>query len=188
MQITANRFECITCILAAGLSILEEWTPFALTKVGISGDDLWTSAKKCTLLFRRNLILGLLSSSLSRILVFSSILGICCCSGIAVGYISSFSMHNYLSVAMGGIAAIIPFYMLRLAGQIITHTMDCTFICYLLDMDSNTCHCSVAHRLFAQTQQNIKLQSFIKKQNNQIFWQKSNHNWPCILKVEYPVH
>jgi len=88
---------------------------------------------------------------MSRILVFSGIFGISCCSGVAVGYISSLSMHNYLSVAMGAVAAIIPFYILRLIGQIIIYTMDCTFICYLLDLDSNTCHCSVAHRLFTQT-------------------------------------
>jgi len=150
-RISSSKIEFITCTLTALISILEEWTPFALIKVGISGDDLITSAKKCTLLFRRNLVLGLLSSTISRILVFSGTLAISCCSGIAVGYISSHSMHNYLAIAMAGVSTVFPLYMLRFVGQIITHTMDSTFICYLLDLDANTCHCSVAHRLFAET-------------------------------------
>jgi hypothetical protein len=150
-RISSSKFEFISCIFTAFITILDEWTPFALIKVGISGDDLITSAKKCTLLFRRNLVLGLLSSTISRILVFSGTLSISCCSGIAVTYILSHSMHNYLALAMGGASAIFPFYMLRFFGQIITHTMDSTFICYLLDLDANTCYCPVAHRLFAET-------------------------------------
>jgi len=59
-RITSNKFEFITCILAAAMSILDEWTPFALIKVGISGDDLWTSAKKCTLLFQKKSYFGII--------------------------------------------------------------------------------------------------------------------------------
>jgi hypothetical protein len=150
-RILPSRFDFIACTLAALISILDEWTPFALITVGISGDDLITSANKCTLLFRRNLVLGLLSSTMSRVLVFSGILSLSCCSGVAVAYISSHSMHNYVALVTGGVATIIPFYMLRFVGQIMTHTMDSTFICYLLDLEANTCYCPVAHRLFAET-------------------------------------
>jgi hypothetical protein len=150
-RILPSRFDFIACTLTALISILDEWTPFALITVGIAGDDLITSAKKCTLLFRRNLVWGLLSFSISRILVFSGILGLSCCSGVLVAYITSHSMHNYVALMMGSVATIIPFCMLRFVGQIMTHTMDSTFICYLLDLESNTCHCPVAHKLFAET-------------------------------------
>ena len=84
-------------------------------------------------------------------LVCSGSFAISCCSGVATGYILSSSMHNYIAILMGGLATIIPLYLLRGLGQVLIHTMDSTFICYLLDLESNTCHCSVAHRLFVQS-------------------------------------
>jgi hypothetical protein len=130
---------------------MEEWTPFILIKVGISGDDLFTSARECTALFRRNLVLGLVSSSLSRLILFSGNVVLATVSGLIVGGSASIAFQSPYGYFVGGVAAAIPFYILRFLGNILLSTMDATFICYLHDMDSNACHLSAAHRLFAQT-------------------------------------
>ena len=55
------------------------------------------------------------------------------------------SPYGYIA---GGLATVIPFYMLRVIGGILITTMDATFICYVQDLDTNACHLPAAHRIF----------------------------------------
>ena len=127
---------------------IEEWTPYTLIVVGISGNDLCSSAKECTHLFRRNLVLGFVSSILSKVMIMCGNLAVASIVGFIVGSLQTHFEHPY-GYMLIYVATLISFYMLRFIGNIILNTMDATFICYLLDLDSNSCKCSSAHRLFA---------------------------------------
>ncbi|KAI8901491.1 plasma-membrane choline transporter-domain-containing protein [Globomyces pollinis-pini] len=139
----------VSLIIGLMSDILNNFSSYTLVHVGLTGETYLVSGYQCTRLFRRNLVLGLLTSSISRLMSFmgklfvSSLIGLSC-------FWSSVSL-----LSSGGewitalVATIIPYYIMGVLTHVIETTVDATFICYLMDLDTNSCHNEDAHRTFS---------------------------------------
>jgi hypothetical protein len=51
----------------------------------------------------------------------------------------------------GGIATIVPFYVTGMLTHVVETTIDATFIAYLVDLDTGSCHSEGAHQIFSES-------------------------------------
>jgi hypothetical protein len=111
-----------------------------------------TSAYKCASLFRRNLVLGLLTANLSKLMSFVGKIFVSSTIGL-------FVFWNSTSNASGGewitvlVATAIPYYVMGIMTQVVETTIDAAFICYLVDLNNNCCSHEKSHRIFAASLQ-----------------------------------
>jgi hypothetical protein len=128
---------------------LSNISSYALVHVGLTGEPFLVSGYQCTKLFRKNLILGLITSGVSRMVSFLGKLLI----SSAIGYIC---FWNSITITHTGgewvtavVATIIPYYIVGIFTHVVETTIDAAFICYLIDLDSHKCHNEEAHRIFS---------------------------------------
>ncbi|KAJ3371810.1 hypothetical protein HDU91_004885 [Kappamyces sp. JEL0680] len=118
------NYRIVAVTIAVLSKLLDDLSSYTLVHVGLTGESLLSSAFQCARLFRRNLILGLLTANLSRLMSFvgkvfvSSVIGLAC-------FWSSVSL-----TASGGewitivVATAIPYYVMG----ILTHVVETTFV------------------------------------------------------------
>ncbi|KAG0368240.1 hypothetical protein BGZ54_002376 [Gamsiella multidivaricata] len=115
-------FVVTCCRVVQGL--VESFNNYALIYVGITGESLFAAARSASKIFHRNLLWGLLSGKRTD---------------------GAISPYGYV---IGILAGIIPYYVNGFFTHIMSITIDATFLCYAIDLDTNTCHCNKAHSAF----------------------------------------
>ncbi|KAI9333337.1 plasma-membrane choline transporter-domain-containing protein [Zopfochytrium polystomum] len=138
------------CMDCAGRSI-ETVSTFTLSYCGLTGESFFRSAYLSTRIFRRNLVVGITSMTLTRTILFLGALvpaGSCGAGGFFFAARGLASPYAYIVGALGGA---IPFYVLRFMSQVVQNTIDAAFICYMMDLDTNTNNCHSAHAIFEPT-------------------------------------
>ena len=157
-----NRLvELLNACISTIWHIIDEFTAYTLIHTGLTGDSFRESAKVCSKLFRRNLVLGLLTQSVTKAisvlgkLLVSSLVGLTVFWG-AVN--STTTTTNDKSISTAGdewwvvfIATMVPYYVVGVLTHVIENTVDATFVCYLIDLDTNSCHCEGAHQIFGNS-------------------------------------
>ncbi|KAJ3181598.1 hypothetical protein HDU85_003540 [Gaertneriomyces sp. JEL0708] len=138
--------------------LAENVTTYALVHVGLTGSSFWKSSYITTRIFRRNLVLGLITNTVTRIIVAGIAAIVAGCAGAVGWWISTNSMatgdqSGQTGIFGGGLvvgvfAGGVGWGVVRVLGGIVQNTVDATYICYLLDIDTNTVHCQNAHRIF----------------------------------------
>ncbi|KAJ1343427.1 hypothetical protein BSLG_002016 [Batrachochytrium salamandrivorans] len=127
-----------------------------ILNTGLTGDSFMDSAYSCTRLFRRNLILGLVTQSVAKIIGVLGRALVAATIGLAVFW----GTVNRTSAGVGtggnewvvaGVSTIVPYYVMGVLTRVVENTIDSTFICYLIDLDTNSCHCEGAHRIFSES-------------------------------------
>jgi hypothetical protein len=141
--------NCLLSFLTCIDGILDNLNNYTLVYVGIHGENFCSSAYMTTKLFRRNLVFGLVNDLLPKSILYirSVIIALLC--GIAT-YIYAAHLHQSpYGYVVGIIAAIVSYYVSQFYTYITMSTVDATFMCYTIDLDSNTNHCNKAHEAFS---------------------------------------
>ncbi|KAJ3069370.1 hypothetical protein HDU98_007587, partial [Podochytrium sp. JEL0797] len=136
-----------TCLTYTTTS-LSHLSSYTLIYCGLTGTSLCTGASACTRLFRRNLVMGMATAGITRTLLF---LGASAASGgvgMGVFFYAARGEGSPYAWVVGGVGAVGPFYIVRFMSQVIQNTVDATFVCYMLDVDSNANSCQEAHDIF----------------------------------------
>ncbi|KAH6592892.1 hypothetical protein BASA50_007730 [Batrachochytrium salamandrivorans] len=137
-------------------NLIDDLSGYALVNTGLTGDSFMDSAYSCTRLFRRNLILGLVTQSVAKIIGVLGRALVAATIGLAVFW----GTVNRTSAGVGtggnewvvaGVSTIVPYYVMGVLTRVVENTIDSTFICYLIDLDTNSCHCEGAHRIFSES-------------------------------------
>ncbi|KAI9103018.1 plasma-membrane choline transporter-domain-containing protein [Phlyctochytrium arcticum] len=121
---------------------------YALVYVGLSGESFCTAAYRTTRIFRRNLILGLVTSTVTRLILLMGTVTIAFLCGVVTFFFASRGLESPFAYIVGVVGTVVPYYIVQVLGHVVQNTVDATFICYLLDLDTNSCHCESAHRIF----------------------------------------
>jgi hypothetical protein len=136
-------------------SLIDNFSSYTLVYVGLTGESLPASAYACTRLFRRNLVLGLLTRHLSQLISFLGKAFVSVSIGLAVfwmrvKYPREDDMQGFEWI-VGTLASIVPYYVMGVFTHVVETTTDATFICYLVDLDTNSCHSEGAHAVFSES-------------------------------------
>ncbi|KAI7830664.1 plasma-membrane choline transporter-domain-containing protein [Gamsiella multidivaricata] len=139
-------FVVTCCRVVQGL--VESFNNYALIYVGITGESLFAAARSASKIFHRNLLWGLLSDFLTKLIlyVYSTLLSIL--TGFAAFVFATHGLKSPYGYVIGILAGIIPYYVNGFFTHIMSITIDATFLCYAIDLDTNTCHCNKAHSAF----------------------------------------
>ncbi|KAG0306940.1 hypothetical protein BGZ98_001418 [Dissophora globulifera] len=134
------------CRIVHGL--VENFNNYTLIYVGITGESLFTAARSASKIFHRNLLWGLISDFLTKLILFvySTLLSLL--TGFAAYVFATHTLKSPYGYVIGILSGIIPFYVTRFFTHIMAITVDATFLCYAIDLDTNTCHSNKAHSAF----------------------------------------
>ncbi|KAI8904117.1 plasma-membrane choline transporter-domain-containing protein [Gorgonomyces haynaldii] len=154
-KFTVHKMQQYTILKQFATSMsafVESFSSYTLVYVGLTGESFLESSAQTTKLFRRNLVFGLATHFLSKLLHF---LGKIFVSGIVGSIIFWIRVKNPIPDATGYewlislIAFAIPYYVVSIITHVLETTQDAMFICYVLDLDTNSCHSEGAHQTFA---------------------------------------
>ncbi|KAI8927585.1 plasma-membrane choline transporter-domain-containing protein [Entophlyctis helioformis] len=143
-------------VMTAVSHLIDDFSSYTLVNTGLTGNSFTEAAYTCTRLFRRNLVLGLITQGMTRVI---SVMGKVLVSAI-VGLVVFWAAVDRTSTGVGtgghewvaaGVATVVPYYVVGVLTHVIENTVDATFICYLVDLDTNSCHCEGAHRIFSES-------------------------------------
>ncbi|KAJ3290761.1 hypothetical protein HDU79_002975 [Rhizoclosmatium sp. JEL0117] len=136
--------SCMDCTSRA----ISQISSYTLIYCGITGASVCEGATLCTRLFRRNLVVGMATAGITRTLLFLGASGAAGGVGAGTFFYAARGVGSPYAWVVGSVGAFVPFYVVRFMSQIIQNTVDATFICYMLDVDSNANNCQEAHEIF----------------------------------------
>ncbi|KAG0201986.1 hypothetical protein BGX28_005339 [Mortierella sp. GBA30] len=139
-------FIVTCCRLIQGL--VENFNNYTLIYVGITGESLFAAARSASKIFHRNLLWGLLSDFLTKLILFINATLLSLLTGFSAYIFATHTLHSPYGYVIGILSSIIPFYITRFFTHIMAITVDATFLCYAIDLDTNTCHSNKAHSAF----------------------------------------
>ncbi|KAF9984969.1 hypothetical protein BGZ65_012077 [Modicella reniformis] len=129
-------------------SLVENFNNYTLIYVGITGESLFSASQSTSKLFERNVVLGLLSDLLTQLVLYIYSVLLAVFTGFAAYIFATHTLMSAYSYVIGILATIIPFYIANFFTNVMSITVDATFICYAIDKDTNTRHCNKAHSAF----------------------------------------
>lgn len=136
-------------------SLVERFSSYTLVYVGLTGDSFSSSSYSCSRLFRRNLVLGLITSNLNQIVSLLGRILVAGSVGIIVFWVRVANPHTNDLPGYEWLAALIssvvPYYVMCVLTHVVDSTTDATFVCYLVDLDTNSCHSEGAHAIFSES-------------------------------------
>ncbi|KAF9438641.1 hypothetical protein BGZ76_006202 [Entomortierella beljakovae] len=141
-------FVLIATCFSVIQGLVENFNNYTLIYVGITGESLFSAARSASKIFHRNLLWGLISDFLTKIILFiySTLLSLL--TGFAAYVFATHTLNSPYGYVIGILSGIIPFYVTRFFTHIMAITVDATFLCYAIDLDTNTCHSNKAHSAF----------------------------------------
>ncbi|CAG8543284.1 9374_t:CDS:10 [Paraglomus occultum] len=142
-------FYCIYIFMQCLDGVVDSINNYSIVYVGIFGMSFCSAALEATKIFRRNLITGLKTGLITKMILYigSVILALTC--GFATFIFATHSLESPYGYVSGIIASLIPFYISQFITSIMMNTIDATFFCYAIDLDVNMNHCNKAHEAFS---------------------------------------
>ncbi|KAG0052003.1 hypothetical protein BGZ83_003081 [Gryganskiella cystojenkinii] len=131
--------------------LVENFNNYTLIYVGITGESLFSAARSASKIFHRNLLWGLLSDFLTKLILFVNSTLLSLLTGFAAYVFATHTLKSPYGYVIGILCSVIPFYITRFFTHIMAITVDATFLCYAIDLDTNTCHSNKAHSAFGST-------------------------------------
>ncbi|KAI8822233.1 plasma-membrane choline transporter-domain-containing protein [Fimicolochytrium jonesii] len=138
----------LTACLDCYGQLADNVTSYALVYAGLTGSSFPASCYSTTRVFRRNLVLGLVTSTVTRLIMGLATAGIALASGSVAFFFASRRLESPFAYVVGAVGTVIPYYLVQVLNHAVQNTVDATFMCYLMDVDRNAVNCESAHRIF----------------------------------------
>ncbi|TPX35361.1 hypothetical protein SmJEL517_g02225 [Synchytrium microbalum] len=151
-RVASSWLVYVDSMLTTISTLTENLNSYSLVYCALTASSFCEAALTCTRLFRRNLVLGLVTSTVTRLVLGLGVGSIALGTGTWAFFYASRGMNSPYAWVVGVVGAIIPYFVVNFLSSIVQHTVDACFIYYLMDLDSDSCHCEPAHRIFGSTQ------------------------------------
>ncbi|KAG9301429.1 hypothetical protein G9A89_018101 [Geosiphon pyriformis] len=142
-------FTCFSYCLRCFEGIIDNLNNYTLIYAGISGESFCSSAYFTTKIFRRNLVFGLITDLITKFVLYVGSVLIALICGVATFVFATNSLHSSYGYVVGIIATIVPYYISQFYTSIMMNTIDATFMCYIIDLDTNINNLKAAHDAFS---------------------------------------
>ncbi|KAJ3126020.1 hypothetical protein HK098_007958 [Nowakowskiella sp. JEL0407] len=129
-------------VLSILTRLIEQVNAYTLTYSSVTGDSFAQSAYQCTRLFRRNGDIVVVAATVSRVILIgvTSVVSLVCASIVMISMGMGSDAHQFAWVG-AVMAGSVQFYVVLFMAHVIQNTADATFLCYLIDLDSNVLYC-----------------------------------------------
>ncbi|TPX64991.1 hypothetical protein SpCBS45565_g05481 [Spizellomyces sp. 'palustris'] len=112
----------LTSCLDCWGQLADNVSSYALVYVGLSGDSFCVSSYRTTRIFRRNLILGLVTSTVTRLILLMGTATIALGCGVVTFFFASRGLGSPFAYVVGGVGTVIPFYVVQVLGHVVQNT------------------------------------------------------------------
>jgi len=135
----------LSTVLLYAERAIEFINQFAFSCVGITGESFCASARMATKLFRRNLVFSLLTDILINNLFLAFIFVVSLLSALVTYTYAIYTVKSQYAYVAGLTAFWVSWYIVEFCTNIVNNIADAIFVCYSIDLDTNTCHHSKTH-------------------------------------------
>lgn len=129
--------------------LFEHITDLAMYFTALTGESFWSSGRSVVRIFRRNMLVGFTTDMLSQVLFSTASI----CASALVGMGSFVFVAHILRSEYGFqtsiLFSLLVWYILRIFTSIFSDTMDATFICFAIDLDTEKMHAPTVHQTFS---------------------------------------
>ncbi|KAJ3224971.1 hypothetical protein HK099_007600 [Clydaea vesicula] len=136
-------FTPITMLFNLIYSISSELNKYTMIYLGISGNNFFTSSYNSSRLFKRNLIQGLTTTSITRTILSFFCWGLPSFTGLVMKLCGFFADLDKVFILFFILVSLTRFMV-----EVLENTIDSIFICYIIDLDSDSCRNEEAHFVF----------------------------------------
>ncbi|KAJ3052627.1 hypothetical protein HK097_005938 [Rhizophlyctis rosea] len=120
---TSSIARLLSACLSVISDVLSQISSYALVYSSLTGSALLPSARACTRVFRRNLILGLATAALTRLVLTLGTLTVAAVSGVVCFFLASTREGGSPYAWMVGcLGLLIPFYVVRFLARVVQNT------------------------------------------------------------------
>lgn len=128
--------------------LVEHVTDFAVYYVALSGESFCKSGRSAVRIFKRNAVLGLTTDLIAQMIFSLTTIVVAVLCGLTSYTFASHSMHSQYAWASGVLFGLLSWYILQLFADIYSDTLDVTFLCYAIDLDTDKMHSTAVHEAY----------------------------------------
>jgi hypothetical protein len=126
--------------------LFEHVTDLAIYVVVLTGEGFWPSGRTVLKIFRRNMLIGFTTDLVAQMILIISTTTVAGLIGLS-GYIFiSHALQSPFGFNGAMIFSILTWYVLRFFTSIFSDTMDATFVCFAIDLDTEKLHIPAVHQ------------------------------------------
>lgn len=128
--------------------LLDHVTGFTIYYVPLSGESFCKSGRSVLRLLKRNALLSFTTDSISKLIFNGSVLIVSSIAGLSSYAWACHSLHSSYGWFTGIIYGSLAWCILKMFSGIYSTTMDVTFLCYAIDLDSDKITDPLIHQAF----------------------------------------
>ncbi|KAF9581845.1 hypothetical protein BGW38_001001 [Lunasporangiospora selenospora] len=121
-QRTFPLFGILAAVFQFIAGLIENFNNYTLIYVGITGESLISAARSASKIFHRNLLWGLITDFLTKLVLYISSTMLCLFTGFIAYIFATHTLKSPYGYVLGIICTIVPFYVTRF----FTHIMSIT--------------------------------------------------------------
>ncbi|OBZ87142.1 Choline transporter-like protein ctl1 [Choanephora cucurbitarum] len=146
-------------------AIISTFSNYTISLAAITGENFFSAANSATKIFRRNLLTGLFGDLLTQLILYIGASVIALSSGLGAYVYATHQLHSPHGFIMGLLGTLMPWYLSQFFSYTMTSiidasfntntthescvSIDASFLCYAIDLDTGTVHLSAAHAAFS---------------------------------------
>jgi len=130
--------------------LLDHITGFTIYYVPLSGESFCKSGRTVLRLLKRNALLGFTTDSVSKLIFNGSVLIVSSAAGLSSYAWACHSLHSPYGWFTGVLYGCLAWCILKMFSGIYSTTMDVTFLCYAIDLDTDKITEPLIHQAFVE--------------------------------------
>ena len=128
--------------------LFEHITDLSIYYVALTGESFWSSGRTVFKVFRRNMLLGFTTDTLSNLIFMISTTAVAAITGLSSYIFIAHVLHSPYGFSGAVLFALLTWYVLRFFTSIFSDTMDAAFVCFAIDLDTEKLHSPAVHQAF----------------------------------------
>lgn len=129
--------------------LVEHLTDLSLYTVALTGEGFWSASRTLFKIFRRNMLLSFTTDTLALLIFTISTTAVAALTGLSSFIFISHGLHSQYGFNGAMLFSLLTWYVLRFFTAVFTDTMDASFVCFAIDLDTEKLHSPSVHQAFS---------------------------------------
>ncbi|PJF16519.1 hypothetical protein PSACC_03715 [Paramicrosporidium saccamoebae] len=129
--------------------LVEHLSDLALYTVALTGEGFWSAGRTLFKVFRRNMLLSFTTDALAVLLFTISTTAVAAITGLFSYIFVAHGLQSQYGFNAAMLFSLLTWYVLRFFTGIFSDTMDASFVCFAIDLDTEKLHSHSVHQAFS---------------------------------------
>lgn len=129
--------------------LFEHVSEFAIYYAPLSGESFCKSGRSVLRIFKRNTLLGVSTDFIARLAFTMTTVVVSILTGLGSYTFTSHVLKSQYGWVSGLLFGLLSWYILQIFADIYSDTLDVTFLCYAIDLDTEKVHSAEVYSVYA---------------------------------------